>query len=149
MSDHIFASLETRQPKVTRKIHIRRLYDVLQLCIHRNDLKRARRAWSILIRCKEIDLKTEWLTAVHLLTENTSQADDNNPEKLDFLRAMMLQYPEQVNCTVYLTIYVSLSNILLHLQRETVLRELVLRLILSGRQREALDELELYVCLPS
>jgi RNA polymerase I-specific transcription initiation factor RRN11 len=35
------------------------------------------------------------------------------------------------------------------IQREDVFRELVLRLILSGRQREALEELELWAFLRS
>ncbi|KAJ4479320.1 hypothetical protein J3R30DRAFT_3477521 [Lentinula aciculospora] len=111
-------------PLTARKVHVRRLYDVLQLSIHRNDLPRARRAWSILARCKEISWTTMWNTAIYLV-EETSYGDDSS-RKIELLRDMMLHYPDQ---------------------RVAVIKELIFRLIFSGRQREALDELELY--LPS
>ncbi|KAJ4491991.1 hypothetical protein C8J55DRAFT_533952 [Lentinula edodes] len=111
-------------PLTARKVHIRRLYEVLQLSIHRNDLPRARRAWSILVRCKEINWTTMWNTAIHLVEENSY--GDDSAKRIELLRDMMLHYPDQ---------------------RIAVIKELIFRLILSGRQREALDELELY--LPS
>ncbi|KAJ3741488.1 hypothetical protein DFH05DRAFT_1528338 [Lentinula detonsa] len=120
------AALNT--PLTARKIHIRRLYEVLQLSIHRNDLTRARRAWSILVRCKEISWITIWNVAIHLV-EETSYGDDS-ARKIELLRDMMLHYPDQ---------------------RMAVIKELVFRLIFSGRHREALDELELLLTryLPS
>lgn len=65
-----------------------------------------------------------WTLGVHLV--DVQQDQDPNPTRIAFLRALMLQHPDQ---------------------REEILRELVLRLIQSQRYREALDELELY--LPS
>ncbi|KAJ7490367.1 hypothetical protein B0H11DRAFT_1022404 [Mycena galericulata] len=112
-------------PSTTRIIHIRRLYDVMNLCIQRNDLQRATRAWSILARCKEVDWRTIWSTSVHILAEDLDEREKAS-QKVDFLRVMMLQNSED---------------------RETILKELVLRLILSGQHREALDEVELF--LPS
>ncbi|KAJ3832105.1 hypothetical protein EV361DRAFT_941506 [Lentinula raphanica] len=109
-------------PSTARKVHIRRLYEVLQLCIHRNDLPRARRAWSVLLRCKEINWITMWGVAIHLVEETSY----GSTRKIELLRDMMLHYPDQ---------------------RVNVIKELIFRLILSGRHREALDELELY--LPS
>ncbi|KAJ3848783.1 hypothetical protein EV368DRAFT_76052 [Lentinula lateritia] len=111
-------------PLTARKVHIRRLYEVLQLSIHRNDLPRARRAWSILVRCKEINWTTMWNTAIHLVEENSY--GDDSAKRIELLRDMMLHYPDQ---------------------RIAVIKELIFRLILSSRHREALDELELY--LPS
>ncbi|KAJ4465886.1 hypothetical protein C8R41DRAFT_781045 [Lentinula lateritia] len=111
-------------PLTARKVHIRRLYEVLQLSIHRNDLPRARRAWSILVRCKEINWTTMWNTAIHLVEENSY--GDVSAKRIELLRDMMLHYPDQ---------------------RIAVIKELIFQLILSGRHRGALDELELY--LPS
>lgn len=53
-------------------------------------------------------------------------AQDEELPAVDFLRTMMLQHPDA---------------------REDMLRELVLHLINHNRCREALDELELYVCI--
>jgi RNA polymerase I-specific transcription initiation factor RRN11 len=99
MADHIFkfALLESKPPRTVRKIHIRRLYDILHLCMQRGDFVRARRAWSILIRCKEIDWKPMWMTAVHLLGNNGAEFANNSAEKVELLRAIMLQHPEEVN----------------------------------------------------
>jgi RNA polymerase I-specific transcription initiation factor RRN11 len=97
-SEHtfLFASLGDKKPTTARKVHIRRLYDLLQLCLQRDDLPRARRAWAILARCKEVDWKTMWTTGVHLLGEDTNTPESNAP-RLEFLRAMMLQHPEEVS----------------------------------------------------
>ncbi|KAJ7929990.1 hypothetical protein B0H13DRAFT_2228379 [Mycena leptocephala] len=122
----VFApTTDAKNPSTARKIHIRRLYDVMHMCIQRRDLERATRAWTILAHCKEVDWRTMWSTSVHILAENM---DDNEKtaRKVEFLRLMMLQHAED---------------------RETILKELVLRLILAEQYREALDELELY--LPS
>ncbi|KAJ7129454.1 hypothetical protein C8R44DRAFT_615328 [Mycena epipterygia] len=122
----IFApTASSKSPGTVRKVHIRRLYDVMHMCIQRNDMKRATRAWTILSRCKEMDWRTMWSTSVHILAENLDEYE-KTPRKIEFLHVMMLQHPED---------------------RETILKELVLRLILSHQHREALDELELY--LPS
>ncbi|KAK7054238.1 hypothetical protein R3P38DRAFT_2856048 [Favolaschia claudopus] len=64
-----------------------------------------------------------WSTSVEILSANNLR----DPERtIEFLRVMMLHHPED---------------------REVILKEMVLRLINSERQRDALDELELY--LPS
>ncbi|KAJ7228480.1 hypothetical protein GGX14DRAFT_346285 [Mycena pura] len=125
----VFAFLPKSKSYSARKIHIRRVYDVMQMCIQRNDFERATRAWNILARCKEVNWRTLWTTGVHILAENLDASEDaseKDAKKIDFLRVMMLQYPDD---------------------RETILKELVLRLILVDQCREALDELELY--LPS
>ncbi|KAJ7044551.1 hypothetical protein C8F04DRAFT_941990 [Mycena alexandri] len=122
----VFApSSDAKTPDTTRKIHIRRLYDVLHICIQRNDAKRATRAWTILAHCKEIKWQTMWMTSVHLLAENLDESEKMS-ERIEFLRVMMLQHPDD---------------------RENILKELVLRLIISKQYSEALDDLELY--LPS
>ncbi|KAG1906991.1 uncharacterized protein F5891DRAFT_939827 [Suillus fuscotomentosus] len=108
-----------------RQIQLQRLYDLVNLSVQRDDLPRARRAWSILARCKELNWKAMWRLGITIL-ENDVCVVESNPHKIDFLRTMLLQLPEE---------------------RERILAELVQHYILAGRYRDALDELEFY--LPS
>jgi len=95
----LFSSLNSKRPRNARKVHIRRLYDVLQLSLQRNDLLRARRAWVILARCKEIHWMTLWTTAIYILGEGVDEGESNS-RRLEFLRAMMLQYPDDVRRSI-------------------------------------------------
>ena len=96
MVDHnfIFASLDGKAPNTARKVHIRRLYDIFQICIQRRDYARARRAWAILARCKEFDWMSMWTTG--LLLMGGSPGEEVPTEKLEFLRTMMLQNTGEV-----------------------------------------------------
>lgn len=100
----IFAPSDFRNPSniwpavetwTARKIHIRRLYDVLNICIQRKDFERATRAWCILARCKEVDWRTMWSISVHILAEDLDEREKAF-KKIDFLRVMMLQHSEDV-----------------------------------------------------
>ncbi|KAK0491252.1 hypothetical protein IW261DRAFT_1556401 [Armillaria novae-zelandiae] len=124
-SPFLFHSLDVGPRLSARKFHICRLYDVLELSLLRNEFTRARKAWAILARCKEIHWTTIWTTAVRVLGDETFDGHDSN-KKIAFLREMMLQLPDK---------------------RETILKEIILRNIMAGQFRKALDELELY--LPS
>lgn len=123
--DFIFVSLQSKRPLTARKVHIRRLYDLLQLCIQRQDIHRARRAWATLARCKEIQWKSLWITSLFLVGGGLHPTD-NDEAKIDYIRSLMLQHQDD---------------------RENILRELIHCLIINGRYREALGELDLY--LPS
>ncbi|KIJ70146.1 hypothetical protein HYDPIDRAFT_77876 [Hydnomerulius pinastri MD-312] len=120
--DHtfLFSPPEDRPPFTSRRVHLRRLYDVLQLSLQRGDTQRARRAWAILARCKEVSWKTSWTLSIGLL-DHYGDRTESNPTKVDYLRTMMLQFLEE---------------------RERILSELVHLYILAGRHKEALDELE-------
>lgn len=152
-ADHsfLFSSLSSKQPTTARKAHIRRLFDILQLCVQRHDWVRAKRAWAILVRCREVDWKAMWTTSILLL-----QADDpdaggaqSNAERVRFLGVMMRQHPDEVrllDCspqrlTLFHTLTASSPS-----QRESILKELVLRLIQDGLYRRAMEELDL--CVP-
>ncbi|KIK44257.1 hypothetical protein CY34DRAFT_802868 [Suillus luteus UH-Slu-Lm8-n1] len=126
-NDHQFLFAFPNQKKMpnARQIQLQRLYDIVNLCVQRDDLPRARRAWSILARCKEINWKAMWRLGITLL-ESDVRVTESNPHKIDFLRTMLLQLQEE---------------------RERILAELVQHYILAGRYRDALDELEFY--LPS
>ena len=136
----LFASLNSRQPLTTRAVHIRRLYDLMQLCIHRQDLARATRAWTILARCKEVSWMTMWSTGLLLLAADAGEGR-RSPKQLEYLRTMMLRYPADVS-----TIHDHVVRFSIHpVQRQRIFRELILHLILSGRYKEAADEAELCV----
>ncbi|KAH9850733.1 hypothetical protein C2E23DRAFT_734510 [Lenzites betulinus] len=126
----LFNPLNSKQPQTARKVHIRRLFDILHLCVQRHDWQRARRAWTVLLRCKEVDWKTMWKMSLLLLGRPDENTDFDPPEtdsdKVNFLTVMMRQHPEE---------------------RESILKELVLHLIQCNMHRRAMEELDLY--LPS
>ncbi|KAF9226651.1 hypothetical protein BS17DRAFT_696836 [Gyrodon lividus] len=121
-NDHtfLFSPPDDKLLLTSRRVHLRRLYDVLQLSMQRGDIERARRAWAILARCKEVSWKTSWTLSIGLL-DHFGHKTESSPAKIDYLRMMMLQFPEG---------------------KEQILSELVHLYILAGRHREALDELE-------
>ncbi|KZT72557.1 hypothetical protein DAEQUDRAFT_743607 [Daedalea quercina L-15889] len=122
----VFASPNTKRPTTARKVHIRRLTDILQLSLLRKDYDRARRAWVILIRCKEINWKDMWKTAVVLLADSGDNDLEENDCRIAFLSVVIRQHPDD---------------------REMILKELVLRLIQAREYGRALDELDLYLPL--
>lgn len=92
----LFQSLDAKTSLSCRKIHICRLYDILQLSLLRNDLPRARRAWAILARCKELNWMSLWSTAVRILGDETFDEHDAS-RKVEFLHEMHGEYTEQVS----------------------------------------------------
>ncbi|KAG8716248.1 hypothetical protein FRC08_009701 [Ceratobasidium sp. 394] len=111
----------------SRKQHIRFTYDLLHVCLQRGDLARARRAWSILVKCPEIDLRTIWQVGLALIPregEENEKKGRATREHVGYLKRVRLQIPDM---------------------QETLLKETVLALIDMGEYQEALDELDLYI----
>ncbi|KAI0082413.1 hypothetical protein K474DRAFT_1585545 [Panus rudis PR-1116 ss-1] len=129
LEDHLLFDFPgSKGPRTARKLHLRKLYDLLELCILRNDQARARRVWAILVRCKEINWRIMWKMGVVLLGRSLDdEGEETQSYRTQYLSAMMQQNPDD---------------------REAILQELVLRLIQSGQHRKALDELELYLPSP-
>jgi RNA polymerase I specific initiation factor len=102
----LFSSPDGKVPSTARKVHIRRLCDILHLSIQRGDLPRARRAFALLARCEEIEWMTIWKIGLLLLTHHSAPGDGDalrvcaEEKHIDFLRVMMLQHPEQVGARV-------------------------------------------------
>lgn len=94
----LFDSLSSKQPHSARTVHIRRLFDILHFCIHREDWDRAKRAWAILVRCKEVDWKMMWRTSLLLLDEGGLSPPKNQTyeDRARFLSIMMRQQPDEV-----------------------------------------------------
>ncbi|EJD01577.1 uncharacterized protein FOMMEDRAFT_30233 [Fomitiporia mediterranea MF3/22] len=110
----------------TRKVHIRRLNDILHLSLERGDLSRARRAWAILARCKEFDWRTKWRTGLQVLPSSLSsnQSQQQDMRSIDLLKKLMRFNSDE---------------------QESILQEIILHLADGGKFREALDELDLHV----
>ncbi|TFY78723.1 hypothetical protein EWM64_g5293 [Hericium alpestre] len=87
----LFSSLDGKTPLTARKVHIRRLYDVFQLCVQRHDRPRARRAWSILVRCKEVDWKDMWKSCLFILGDGQISAAGERDRRAEFLRMLLLR----------------------------------------------------------
>lgn len=130
MASFLFNPSDWKAPSTARNVHIRRLLDILHLSIQRRDLPRARKAFGLLSRCEEIEWTVIWKLALLLLADESPTSGEGDvlrtAKQIHFLRVMMLQHPEE---------------------REALVQELVLSLVVAGRERDALDELELY--LPS
>jgi len=97
----LFSSLDSKQPSTARKVHIRCLYDILQLSIQRHQFQRAKRVWAILVHCKEIDWKGLWNVGLHILSEDTT-SDGGEHVAVEYLRSMMLQCPDNVSIFIFL-----------------------------------------------
>lgn len=96
-SSFLFASPDRKVPSTARKVHIRRLRDILHLSIQRGDLPLARRTFGLLARCEEIEWMDIWKVGLLLLAHDSVPGDALGTAKhIDFLRVMMLQHPEQV-----------------------------------------------------
>ncbi|KAA1070028.1 hypothetical protein PGT21_002771 [Puccinia graminis f. sp. tritici] len=110
-----------------RKFHIRRLFDLLQLCLLRRQHDQARQIWAVLVRCREVDFAMLWdlgLRVMHL-PHPTPLADDSTIDShLNYMKACR-----------------NLSD------QETakVLMEYISVLVSVGRLRDALDELQLWL----
>ena len=164
-SPFLFASPDGKAPSTARKVHLRRLRDILHLSIQRGDLLLARRTFGLLARCPEIEWTAIWKIGLVILATDSPPGGDNilgTTKHVEFLRVMMLQHPEEVRSVVPRPSHFPVSGghgILFPLfnptppprmsycsrtfQRESLVQELVLSLAIAGRERDALDELEL------
>ena len=95
----LFSSLDSKQPSTARKVHLRRLYDILQLSFQRHQFQRAKRVWAILIHCKEIDWKVLWNVGLCILNEDTTN-EGGERVAVEYLRSMMFQCPDDVSISV-------------------------------------------------
>jgi RNA polymerase I specific initiation factor len=219
MTPFLFASPDGRAGSSSsasaRRVHLRRLCDILHLSIQRGDLLLAQRSFAILSRCEDIEWAAIWKYGLIVLAaadqpdrppgknnddDDTQQQQQlqlqlGTPKHIEYLRILMLRHPEEVRShlllfflpfgwvggnLVPLTFPLSSSyypqfpgaqpqgppnpnkkslppwespqidvspthhlSIWHFWQRESLVRELVLSLTMAGRERDALDELEL------
>jgi hypothetical protein len=102
-SPFLFVSPGGKAPSTARKVHLRRLCDILHLSIQRGDLLLARRAFGLLARCPEIEWTAIWKIGLVILATDSPPGGDNiigTMKHVGFLRVMMLQHPEKVRSVV-------------------------------------------------
>ena len=102
MTPFLFASPDGRRSSSARRVHLRRLYDILHLSIQRGDLLLAQKSFALLSRCDDIEWAAIWKFGLLILAANdrTDQPHSydvlGTPKHIDFLRVMMLRHPEEV-----------------------------------------------------
>ena len=112
MTPFLFASPDGRTvggggSSSARKVHLRRLYDILHLSIQRGDLLLAQKSFAILSRCEDIEWADIWKFGLIILAAADDHADQppghddmlggtGTPKHIEFLRVMMLRHPEEV-----------------------------------------------------
>jgi hypothetical protein len=123
----------------SREMHLKKVNDLLHLCLLRGDLPRARKTWCILAGVsgskrggkRNIDWKQIWDLGL-LLIDGTSYQ-----QKIDYVQGIMFRKPEEV-CIFGL----SQMQRFTFPQKEVILKEAALWMIRSGRFQEALNELD-------
>lgn len=139
----LFSLLNLRSADSARKVTIRRVYDVCMHSLCLGDVERARKAFGILLRCKEFDWKASWSLAIHMLNAHDPERDDTFfLSQVEQLRSLMLHDPTRVSYSPSPRVRTQLLP-----QREELLNEVLQVLTMHGRYTEALDEIEL--CVPS
>ena len=82
--------------KTDRQYHIDKLIDILFYSAHAGDIARAKRAWTILLRCKEFDWKSNWTVGILLLHER-EDGSDNSEVVFNYIRRFMLSQKTDVS----------------------------------------------------
>ena len=113
MTPFLFASPDGRAGSSSsasaRRVHLRRLCDILHLSIQRGDLLLAQRSFAILSRCEDIEWAAIWKYGLIVLAAadqpdqppGKNNDDDDTlqlgtPKHIEFLRILMLRHPEEV-----------------------------------------------------
>lgn len=94
----LFSLLNFKSADSARKITIRRVYDVCMHSLCLGDVRRARKAFGILLRCREFDWKASWSLAIYMLNAHDPERDDSFfLSQVERLRSLMLQDPSLVS----------------------------------------------------
>jgi hypothetical protein len=106
MTPFLFASPDGRRSSSSaRRVHLRRLYDILHLSIQRGDLLLAQKSFALLSRCEDVEWAAIWKFGLIVLATAgqppPGHVNNNNmllgtPKHVEFLRVMMLRHPEEV-----------------------------------------------------
>ncbi|WVW80927.1 hypothetical protein I302_102918 [Kwoniella bestiolae CBS 10118] len=113
-----------------RKKWIQNLIDLLHLSLLKGDTARAKRAWAILVRCREVNWRSRWYWGLLILssTSSSTEYDSTQSQNRDverWLNGLRVSAREE--------------------DKPSLLHALVLHLIKSGQYRQAYDQLETYL----
>jgi RNA polymerase I-specific transcription initiation factor RRN11 len=126
-----------------RKEMIRRIYDACIYSMLLGDIRIARKAFGLLLRCKEFKWKDFWSLAVYMLNPHDPDRDNTFVlSQVDQLRSLMVQDRARVSHST--SAYAWTQRIS---QGVELLNELLQVLVQNGRCTEALDEIELSVIM--
>ena len=154
----------------THAAHFRRLYDIYRLLLQRGDLERAKRAYALVVRCREFDWAMNWrdgFAMVALPRPQEDGAEEGEAErvrreqelKARYLREALAVHSRGVTsfrhvrevrsegvCSRQKSCRTETDSPRSSSQPVTILRELILQLIAMHNYNEALQEIEL--CVP-
>ncbi|KIR51513.1 hypothetical protein I315_05995 [Cryptococcus gattii Ru294] len=123
-----------------RHAYIHSLANLLHACLLRGDIDRAKRAWAILIRCREVDWRARWQWGLLFLSSGSSDAVQNTQASVYASQAED-DYRQAERWINTLRVGARMED------KPSLLHALILILIKHARYRQALEELETY--LPS
>ncbi|KIR68976.1 hypothetical protein I312_100929 [Cryptococcus bacillisporus CA1280] len=123
-----------------RHAYIHSLANLLHACLLRGDIDRAKRAWAILIRCREVDWRARWQWGLLFLSSGSSDAVQNTQASMYASQAED-DYRQAERWINTLRVSARMED------KPSLLHALTLILIKHARYRQALEELETY--LPS
>lgn len=133
----------------THAAHFRRLYDIYRLLLQRGDLERAKRAYALVVRCREFDWAMNWRDGIAMVTLPRSQQEEDGAEEGE---AERLRREEELKARYLreaLAVHSRGVTSFRHVREPvTILRELILHLIVMHNYNEALQEVELCANMP-
>lgn len=96
--EFLFSLISFKKADSARLLTIRRLYDVCMYSLYTKDIEQARKAFGILLRCKEFNWKTSWSLAIYMLNPfDSDRGDSFFLGQVEHLRSLMLQAPVLVS----------------------------------------------------
>ena len=117
-SPFLFASPDQRAPSSSaRRVHLRRLSDILHVSIQRGDLPLARSSFGLLARCEDVEWAAIWKFGLAILAADGDHPPPpppgdvllGTPKHIEFLQVMMLRHPEQVRASLFFFFHASLQ----------------------------------------
>ncbi|OCF45669.1 hypothetical protein I317_00572 [Kwoniella heveanensis CBS 569] len=129
-------------PSVRRR-WIQNLVDALHYCLLKGDIERAKKAWAILIRCREVDWKARWNWGLLVLSSSTTAPSDSTQNGYSYTQ--MSQFTQDYEGKEVERWLNSLRVSAREEDKPSLLNGLVLHFIKHGQYRRALDQLETYL----
>ena len=119
---------------------IRRVYDACIYSLFLGDVEIARKAFGLLLRCKEFKWKDLWSLVIHMLNPHDMDPDNIFLSQVEQLRSLMIQDHSRVSYSLSTCVWTQRIP-----QKEELLNEVLQALVQNGQYSEALFEIDLSV----
>ncbi|WWC72500.1 uncharacterized protein I206_106462 [Kwoniella pini CBS 10737] len=129
------------QPSI-RKKWIQNLINLLHTCLLNGEITRAKRAWSILVRCREVNWKSRWYWGLLILSHDISFTLNEVNEATQPIAFSQNYGDKSKDIERWLN---SLRVFAKEEDKPSLLHALILHLIKSGQYRQAYDQLETWL----